>query len=65
MQYYKQKFDEERALYGISESEILDCDFDGVQDGESALKETSNNIIKNCYFNFTLSSLACRLYENI
>lgn len=51
MQYYKQKFDEERALYGISESEILDCDFDGVQDGESALKETSNNIIKNCYFN--------------
>lgn len=32
--------DEERALYGITDAEIINCAFEGPADGESALKET-------------------------
>ncbi len=51
MQFAKQIFDEERALYGIDGAEITDCSFDGPADGESALKESSNITVANCYFN--------------
>ena len=37
-----QTFDEERALYGIHDAEVINCTFDGPADGESCLKETHN-----------------------
>jgi len=45
-----QKFDEERALYGINGAKICSCSFEGDADGESALKEASNLEIENCMF---------------
>ena len=45
------KTDEERALYGSSDITVLNCQFDGPADGESALKECSNVTIKDSYFN--------------
>ena len=44
-------FDEERALYGSSQVEAVRCRFDGPADGESAFKESSNIIARDCYFN--------------
>ena len=35
-----QTFDEERALYGSDGVVLEDCAFDGLADGESALKES-------------------------
>ena len=43
--------DEERALYGKKKLEIRKCSFDGPQDGESAIKECSDILAENCYFN--------------
>ena len=31
--------DEERALYGLHNAEVVNCEFSGPLDGESALKE--------------------------
>ena len=44
-------FDEERALYGSSQVEAVRCRFDGPADGESAFKESSDIIARDCYFN--------------
>ena len=46
-----QTFDEERALYGSKDVEVLDCRFDGPADGESAFNECSDIALKDCYFN--------------
>ncbi|MBQ0165648.1 MAG: DUF3737 family protein [Treponema sp.] len=46
-----QTFDEERALYGLSDIQAEDCRFDGPADGESAFKECRNIAIKNTFFN--------------
>ena len=43
--------DEERALYNIKDTVLDNITFDGPADGESALKECDNIIVKNCYFN--------------
>lgn len=51
MDYTNQTYDEERALYGITGARITGCSFDGPADGESALKETSDITVENCYFN--------------
>lgn len=45
-----QKFDEERALYNIKNTEILNCRFEGEKDGESVLKEGRNYVVKDCSF---------------
>lgn len=45
------QLDEERALYGISNTQIENCQFDGPADGESALKECKNIKVSDCYFN--------------
>lgn len=47
----KKQFDEERVLYGISDTLIEDCQFDGPADGESAFKECADIAVENCYFN--------------
>lgn len=44
-------FDEERALYGANEITVRNCRFDGIADGESALKEGRNLWVENCFFN--------------
>ncbi|MCR4716979.1 MAG: DUF3737 family protein [Lachnospiraceae bacterium] len=49
--YKDETFDEERALYGSDGAEIVSCRFDGPQDGESALKESRNIMVKDSYFN--------------
>lgn len=44
-------FDEERSLYAVQDICITDCTFDGLADGESALKESRNIIVQHCFFN--------------
>ena len=44
-------FDEERALYGSCGVELKNCRFDGPADGESALKESREIRVKDCFFN--------------
>ncbi|MDE5854439.1 MAG: DUF3737 family protein [Ruminococcus sp.] len=46
-----QKFDEERALYKINGIILENCTFDGVADGESAVKESTDIEVYNCFFN--------------
>ena len=43
-------FDEERALYGISDTRVSECTFAGPADGESALKECREVTVENCSF---------------
>ncbi len=49
-QIKNQVFDEERALYHLQNTEVLDCTFAGPADGESALKECRNIEVRNCAF---------------
>ena len=49
--FENQTFDEERALYGIKNALVKNCSFDGLADGESALKEASDFEVKDCYMN--------------
>ena len=51
MKFENQTFDEERALYGVHDAEVKHCRFDGPADGESALKETGNILVQDCFFN--------------
>ena len=46
-----QTFDEERALYGAHNVQVIGCSFDGPADGESAFKEGSDIAVENCFFN--------------
>lgn len=51
MQKYENlTLDQERALYGVSDAEVVHCVFDGPADGESALKETRNVRVQNSVF---------------
>ena len=45
-----QKFDEERALYNLTDSMVLDCVFAGPRDGESAFKEARGIEVRGCSF---------------
>lgn len=49
--FQNEQHDEERALYGLDGIQVLNCNFDGPADGESAMKEADNIEAKNCYFN--------------
>lgn len=51
MKFEDRKYGEERALYGISDSQVCRCSFDGEEDGESALKECRNIEVEDCFFN--------------
>ena len=46
-----QTFGEERALYGSRDILVKDCSFDGLADGESALKECKNVQVEHSVFN--------------
>lgn len=43
-------FGEERALYALTNAEVLNCSFKGEEDGESALKECRNITLYTCGF---------------
>ncbi len=43
-------YDEERALYNLSDTEVSDCIFAGPADGESAFKEARDITVSNCRF---------------
>ena len=45
-----QNFDKERALYNLKDTEVINCNFAGIEDGESVLKEARNVVVKNCNF---------------
>lgn len=45
-----QVFDEERALYNITNTQVKNCRFEGPADGESALKESRNIEVIDCAF---------------
>lgn len=45
-----QTFDEERALYHLQNSKVLQCTFAGPADGESVLKEARNVKVEKCDF---------------
>lgn len=47
----KKRFGEERALYGSRSVHLIDCAFDGAEDGESALKESSDVLVERTYCN--------------
>ena len=49
--YRNERFGEERALYGVDGIELVDCSFDGIEDGESALKEGKNIKCDGVFFN--------------
>ena len=49
--YREQVFDEERALYGKTGVQLVACRFDGPADGESALKESRDIEVQDCFFN--------------
>lgn len=44
-------FPQERALYGVDGVHLIDCAFDGEEDGESALKEAKNLVLDHCMMN--------------
>ena len=46
----RQSFDEERALYHLTDCEVLNCRFEGPADGESALKEARRIALHKCQF---------------
>ncbi len=45
-----QPFDEERALYHLTDAEVSHCVFAGPADGESALKECRGVMVRDCSF---------------
>ena len=45
-----QNYDEERALYHLMDTDVIDCTFAGPADGESVLKEARSVDLQNCQF---------------
>lgn len=50
-----QTFDKERELYGIHDTLIKHCTFDGPADGESALKECEDVRVEDSFFDLSYS----------
>ncbi len=55
--------DEERALYATFDAEIVNCEFSGVADGESALKECKNVKVDSCKFLLRYPLWHCKNFE--
>lgn len=43
-------FPQERALYNLKDTLVMDCKFEGIEDGESALKECRDIEVDRCTF---------------
>ena len=50
MIYKDKNYQKERTLYAISDSEVINCKFEGKEDGESPLKECKNIRVNGCVF---------------
>ncbi|MCD8377802.1 MAG: DUF3737 family protein [Candidatus Gastranaerophilales bacterium] len=50
IQITNQTFDEERALYNLNNTDIINCTFAGEADGESVLKECKSINVHGCSF---------------
>lgn len=48
--YENKTYDEERALYHITDADVINCTFAGPADGESVLKECRDFHVKDCIF---------------
>ncbi len=67
-----QTFSEERALYNTQNAIVENCRFEGKEDGESFLKESSNITVKNCFMDLRyplwhvdgLKLSGCEMTEN-
>ena len=53
-----QTFDQERALYNLKDTQVVDCIFAGPADGESALKESRDVASEKLSFFSALSFVA-------
>lgn len=60
-----QRFDEERALYHLTQTSVDNCVFVGDADGESVLKETRDIEVKNCQFSLRYPLWHARGYRLI
>lgn len=49
-QITNETFPQERALYNLKNTLIMDCKFEGIEDGESALKECRDIEVDRCTF---------------
>ena len=49
-QILEQSYEEERALYGLRDTDVIGCTFAGDADGESALKECRGVTVQHCRF---------------
>ena len=57
-------YDQERALYNLKDALVLNCRFEGLSDGESALKESRNIIIESCSFSLRYPLWHAHQYES-
>ena len=57
------RFDEERALYNLKDTEVNGCVFAGENDGESVLKEARNIVVSNCSFSLRYPLWHVKKYE--
>lgn len=57
------RYGSERALYGIENTVVENCRFEGEEDGESALKESRAITVKKLFFRFEISVMARRRSE--
>ena len=51
MTYKDLTFQKERSLYNIKDSKVINCKFQGEEDGESPLKECKNIVVEECDLN--------------
>lgn len=58
-------YDEERALYNLKDTQVINCTFAGEADGESVLKETRNISVKDCTFSLRYPLWHAKKYELI
>ena len=58
-------FDEERALYGLTDTTVKECVFAGPMDGESVLKEASDIKVEDCRFSLRYPLWHVRNFELI
>lgn len=57
------RFDEERALYHLTDARVENCTFAGPADGESALKESRNIAVNGCHFSLRYPLWHARGFE--